>query len=763
MSKFKKLLLSLLLLLFLISLSTIRVLSASEQNNLPSITVINLIRSKELGHEKDNLLQSLKDQWKVTSDAKVNATWLLQYSVLEDKQMVNFAKNKMPNQEFGLLFEIDRNFAQKSGVSYKGQGPSYFSDGLLLVSYDTNERKKLIDTAFKKFKNTFGYYPKTVGAWWIGADSLSYMQQKYGITAALKASDQFNLDMYSIWGTPFSIPYLASKENEGLPAVSFNQSSKVVILQWAARDPLKGYSDPLYSIQDYTSKHYDTSYVDYLASTFLKSPDDNLVFGLENGGSVDVFQKYYRTMLSIAKNLEKTHKANLSLVKDYSSNFLSQKKVFSQNNYLLYKDYKSNNQAFWINKQNYRAGIEKIGEDIYLVDLRNYSDKENEDFSLLPNSQGYLRVNEDSIVDSMTNPQSKILIATSSQELTVDAKDNVINLSAGGKQIVEFTKNKLELVQNKKTYNFTVSSADINLFEILSVIFLVYFCTFQIIRKNLRQTFFFGFLLFAALILSNSYLVNGSLYNLNLIFDKKELLILNILPVINSLSIANYIILFQISAFLLLLILHFFLFILFPKNKYKFIFYIYLLFLFFVFAHVPYFPLDRSTYLKVFVVFGFFSVFLYIICILLFFFTRLKKNLAISVGIVSLILLILGLSILISRSKYILTPFEINALEVVKNEKRDVLLVKQDTSINPIYKAIKPVLYDDYTFAEKLTETNWQTVVRPQDHVLKIADYKNKLIFVPRYLGADLSAYEEKKLKLIKIFDNTQIAIFEKI
>jgi hypothetical protein len=178
---------------------------------------------------------------------------------------------------------------------------------------------------------------------------------------------------------------------------------------------------------------------------------------------------------------------------------------------------------------------------------------------------------------------------------------------------------------------------------------------------------------------------------------------------------------------------------------------------------MPYFPLDRSTYLQVFIVFGLFSAFLYLITLLIYLLTKSKKSLAISFVVINLIILTVGVTILLSRTKLILTPFEISALKVVAKEKKQVLFVKQDTTVIPIYKAIKPSIYDDYSFAEKLTNTTWQTVVRPNNHVLKISDYKNKLIFVPKYLGADLSSYEQNKLKLKKIFDNLQISIFESI
>jgi hypothetical protein len=441
---------------------------AKEKESLPAITVINPIRGSELGHEKDDLLSGLKAQWKMTRDAKINATWLWQYTALEDSRMVDFVKTSMPNQEFGLFLEIDRNFARKSAVQYRGQGPWYFSDGLFLMSYDKDERKKLIDEVFHKFKKTFGYYPKTVGAWWIGADSLVYMQKKYGITAAMRAADQFDLDVYSIWGTPWSIPYLSSKENEAIPASSFDKSSKVVILQWAARDPTQGYQDPLYSVQDFSLKGYDYSYINYVSSVFLKNPLDHVTFGLENNGASTTWHAYYQGIMKKARELEDSHNAKTFLVKDYAEIFLAQRKTFagSDTKYFLAKAYKSDDQSFWYNSGQFRAGIEKEGENIYLVDLRSYANKVNEPFAMLPNSQGYLRIAAPSIIDSIRFPEQKLLIASNKDPLLIAENGDEVTLFSGNKKIAHFIPSVLEVFQDKgvKTFTFEKQRTDDQIF-----------------------------------------------------------------------------------------------------------------------------------------------------------------------------------------------------------------------------------------------------------------------------------------------------------
>ena len=205
--------------------------AASSKLQAPSVSVINEIRGPQLGLEESDILKSLQGQWEVTGEIGVPATWLWQYSALEDKTLTSFAKKEMKDQEFGIFLEIDRNFADKSGVRYRGAGPWYFSDGLFLVSYEQYDRRKLIDNVFTKFKQEFGYYPKTVGAWWVGAESIKYMQEKYGVIAVLQCADQFNTDKYSIWGTPWSIPYLPASRNSAIPANNYSDRiSDVVIL-----------------------------------------------------------------------------------------------------------------------------------------------------------------------------------------------------------------------------------------------------------------------------------------------------------------------------------------------------------------------------------------------------------------------------------------------------------------------------------------------------------------------------------------------------
>lgn len=733
----------------------------AQGKNLSAITVINPIRGSGLGHEKDDLAASLKAQWQVTKEAQVDATWLFQYGALEDKKITDFAKDKMSNQEFGLLFEIDRNFTEKANVQFRGQGPWYFSDGLLLVSYDLSERRKLIDAAFAKFKEVFGYYPKTVGAWWIGADSLSYMQERYGITAALRAADQFDLDAYSIWGTPWSIPYLSSQNNQAIPAASFSESAKVVILQWAARDPFYGYNDPLYSLQDYSMKNYTVDYVDYLASVFLAKPLGNLVIGLENGGTLETFNGFYKNMLNKGKDLEKNKKAEILLAKDYAAKFLKQKKVFADKSYFLSNAYNSSNQAFWYISKNYRVTIQKDKDSIYLIDVRDYGNKEDEDFYLLPNSQPTLRINAPPIIDTIRFAEDKLLIKKAKEPIVIEEDNQKVYLFAGKEKIAAFSPISFKLFgeNGERDFSFVRKSLTVNPLNILFMFYIFYFILIFYLRKDLKKIIIDYVFLLIPFLLSSSFLISNSVF----LFDRKEVFLLKLVP-FSFLSLANTIFLFKLIPFVILLILHYLFIFKYPKKIKKIIYYAYLYLTLLLYLNLWYFPLDKTTYSSVILALVLIALLLFSFAIYVSLKKKSKKTFAILFLAILLFLFSISLATFFSRSKYALTSFEKEALEKIGEQQKDVLYVEQiDYSIKPIYKAVKPMLYENNLLAEKITNRKWEKVVRPENNILKIDNYDNKLIYIPKYLGSDLSTHEMGLLKLRKIFDNAQIQIFEKI
>lgn len=716
---------------------------------LPVVTVINPIREPEKGSYP---LDGLQTQYQIIKDHHISATWLWQYTTLEDNKLMDVARS-MTNQEFGLWMEIDRNLAAKSHVIYRGQGPWYFSDGLLLISYDSLERKKLIDTAFAKFRETFGYYPKTVGAWWIGQDSLNYMKEKYGILGTLRAADQYNLDVYSIWGTPWSIPYIVSKTNEGIPGKSWEDSSQIVVMQWAQRDPTKAYGEisSTYSTQDYFLHGLNLSYFDYLTNVFLKQLLDQVVFGLEGGFTSAGYQGMYADEINHVSMLQNEGKIAILPAKDYEEAVLAKKQIFPGQSYFLNSAFDSSDQSFWYQSSNYRAGIEKQGDKIYLVDVRNYSQNPEEDFAQLPNSQGFLRINEPAMIDSVRFPAQKKLLATSTDPLRVHSSGSTVELFAGNKKIAAFTPVSFG------TFSFQPHGFTFSLWWILLVVFLLYAGVMYTVTKNSEKTRINLAMLFVPLLFAYPFLNSGNSANMSFLIDKKEFFLFFI-PSFRLLPLPLHILfVFQILPFIVLLFAHYFLFLRSSKKINHILYFVVLGLIIFLYARVPYFPLDRSTYKAVFLGFGIYVAVLVAGILFVFLKTRSVKPVLYSLAGSILFLILLGITVLFSRQQYIITPFEMDALQFISNRHEQVFSVMPLGM--PIYKAVKPVLYDFPKAESMLTGVSWHKLIPVKGHIMVSSE---GFVFVQKYLGADISPEDIAQNKLTKVFDNAQIAIFDK-
>ncbi len=272
------------------------------------LTLINPVRGRNLW--KDQSLKPIKDQYKIIKDNNFPATWLLQYDTLKDKELIGEIKS-FNNQEKGVFLEVSEDFSEKARVIYQYDTPWYSPGAVFLSGYTQSERVRLIDTLFNDFKKEFGFYPKSVGAWWIDSYSLKYLNQKYDIKAALIVADQKTTDNYGVWGQWWGVPYYPSKADVLTPASSLANKQDVVILQWAQRHPVlavgEGYKSS-YSLQanDYTLLEKDTDFFKELINVYLdcKNPVGQITVGIETGMESINFIGEYQKQLDYLKTRE---------------------------------------------------------------------------------------------------------------------------------------------------------------------------------------------------------------------------------------------------------------------------------------------------------------------------------------------------------------------------------------------------------------------------------------------------------------------------
>lgn len=383
---------------------------------------ITIVNPQRISTYTKDYLGSFREEWSQIEKRDFAATWPVTYDVLLKKDFVSDLKKLNDKQEFGIFLEVTPNLAKAAEVSYNQTSSWHYATSLFLTGYKQNDRKKLIDTVFKKFKETFGYYPVSVAAWWVDSYSLSYMKEKYGITGVLGVSDQYDLDNYQVWGTWWSVPYYPNKTNAAVPAQSKKDKLDVLTFRWASRDPLNGYKSPtknaasLYSLQDYATLHLPISYFQTLLETYAIQSNENqfgqATVGLEGDLPISNYQNQFAEQLEVVKNLETDGKIQVVTMKDFSSWYKTSFPDLSPAHIIAATDPlgKSEQIAIWKQTPFYRVGVtyNPTTTKTHIIDLRTYLNNFEEPFYGEPNKQLNLSINLPFTIDTAIMPSSGI-------------------------------------------------------------------------------------------------------------------------------------------------------------------------------------------------------------------------------------------------------------------------------------------------------------------------------------------------------------------
>lgn len=346
------------------------------------LTLVNPVRSRELWLDKTTT--PLKKQYEAISDNKLSATWLLQYDVLKDPELIKSIKIFDSKQELGLLLEVSPSLAKDAQVIYPHEVEWSDPQAVFLSGYQRTERRKLIRKVFTEFKSVFGYYPKSIGAWWIDSYSLEYIEDKFDVDAVLIVADQKTTDDYGIWGQWWGIPYYPHKANILVPAASEKEKEDVIILQWAQRDLNKAHGEGKefsnYSLQanDYLERGLNTDYYKDLTKQYLDCSLSvgQITVGLETGmESVRVFPEYEK-QIEYLSNLKELKSATMS---QFADEF---KKVYKNNPQKVVLNAREGNWILSLNKRENQFLKENLAYqgdlaflDYFLADKSKFLDR----------------------------------------------------------------------------------------------------------------------------------------------------------------------------------------------------------------------------------------------------------------------------------------------------------------------------------------------------------------------------------------------------
>lgn len=362
------------------------------------VTIVNPVRISNYNQFPEKSLQA---QYSIVSKYQLPATWLFTFDSLNNAQVMEVAKHFNAQQEAGIFLEISPQFASAASVGYIDSGSWHYANSVFLSGYTQADRIKLIDTVFEKYKSTFGHYPSSVGAWWVDAFSLAYMQNKYHITANLDCADQFSTDGYQIWGQYWSIPFYPSKYHAGIPAGTVESKLNVVTLQWAARDPARGYYSSIYSTQDYftTPEKLPLSYFERLIKIYYAKDDNQfgqITLGLEGDFGPDTYSGIYSDQLSVVSKLVALDEVQATNMQEFSNWYRDKFPNLSPAQKIEVP------QAVWFQSNKYRIAV----LDHKIVDFRIYGNNLIEPYYSTPNTERILHINIPSLIDGVGDKQS---------------------------------------------------------------------------------------------------------------------------------------------------------------------------------------------------------------------------------------------------------------------------------------------------------------------------------------------------------------------
>lgn len=396
---------------------------------------INLVNPVRISEYNSQPGESLSEQYTQLKNRNLTATWLLTYDSIMNQEVTGSVAKMDPAQELGVYLEVTPLFAVDSQVIYNQTDSWHRSSSVFLSGYTQKDRLKLIDKIFHKFKDHFGYFPVSVGAWWIDSYSLSYIKDRYDIDTVLTVSDQLFTDGYNVWGQYWSAPFYPSKYHAGEPARVLDAKLDVVTIQWAPRDPLNGYGRDeasLYSTQDYSRIGLKDDYFEKLVNLYARNNLNEfgqITLGLEGDFPADVYNGVFAKQMDVVEGLKNNSGLHVVTMSEFSKWYKQNFQNLSEPYLIDTKDLLGKNKrVVWYQTSAYRIGIEYDDDSkkTKIIDFRTYHSDFAEPYNLFPNKEHDLFIFIPSIIDSALNKNETLLLGKGELSLTRRGKDEVI-------------------------------------------------------------------------------------------------------------------------------------------------------------------------------------------------------------------------------------------------------------------------------------------------------------------------------------------------
>lgn len=360
-------------------------------NNI--LNIINFVRASEPRAEDDSfLLNTFRREVDMCREFNFPATFLFQYDALILPEYTDYIKANLPAAETGLWFETVGQLVRKCGIEWRGRNDwDWHNDVGFLIGYSPKEREKLIDEAFKEYKNVFGKYPSVVGSWHIDAYSLNYILSKYKIDAACICKEQTGTDGYTLWGGVYSGAYFPSVNNMLCPASTEQNKIDVPVFRMLGSDPIAQYDngidtdsktqgvnslEPVYSdsgsSEEWTRGFLDNNYNGKsLALAYAQA-------GQENSFGDDIFDGL-TMQFGVFREYADAGKITIETLGESGRRFSSENRITPpQCQCFDFAPDGSDAETMWYNCAKYRINIHRRGGKLYIRDFHIFDENVKE-------------------------------------------------------------------------------------------------------------------------------------------------------------------------------------------------------------------------------------------------------------------------------------------------------------------------------------------------------------------------------------------------
>jgi len=430
--------------------------SKSENDHPKIVNIINFIRllePRDSAITEQVLYETVVKQIDIMRKYKLDGTFLLQYDALLDPRYQKLLKS-LPRDSFeiGGWWEIPQPLVENAGMVWRGRYPWDWRANIgFSTGYSPKDREKLVDVYMNDFKKVFGYYPKSVGSWFIDAHTLNYLYKKYHIVASCNCKDQYGTDGYTLWGGYWGQAYYPSKINSYMPAQTEQNQTPVPIFRMLGSDPVRQYDNGLGTNRQgvitlepvYPGGGGDSAWVNWYFKEFVEGSCMAFAYtqaGQENSFTWNAMAKGFEIQMPLIARLRDKQKIKVETLSQSGEWFKKHYKITPATSVTVTDDIKGSDQkTVWFDSRFYRANLLWENGTLRFRDIHFFNENfpsiyttqkatSNEcSFFTLPFVDGYIW----SVADTIAGLRFKTVV--NGKEVLMEGGDPVVNDSVKGK------------------------------------------------------------------------------------------------------------------------------------------------------------------------------------------------------------------------------------------------------------------------------------------------------------------------------------------